>query len=115
PILDDGQYRAALAAGNPEHRRMFRQFNSAGVTWPDGSHTDIDTVILATGYRPGLGYLANTAALGPDGQPRHNSGVSTTIPGLGYVGLEFQRSLASATLRGAAHDARHVLHRLRQH
>src|SRR5699024_7115654 len=54
PILDDGQYRAALAAGNPEHRRMFRQFNSAGVTWPDGSHTDIDTVILATGYRPGL-------------------------------------------------------------
>ncbi|WP_258534723.1 hypothetical protein [Streptomyces sp. PT12] len=40
--------------------------------------------------------------------------MSTTVPGLGYVGIEFQRSFASNSLRGAARDARHVLTRLRR-
>ncbi|MGC4956094.1 hypothetical protein ACLQ2P_22965 [Actinomadura citrea] len=44
--------------------------------------------------------------------PMHCGGISTTHPGLGYVGLEWQRSFASATLRGVGADARHVLSRL---
>jgi putative flavoprotein involved in K+ transport len=35
--------------------------------------------------------------------------VSSTVPGLGFVGLERQRSFASATLRGVGRDAVHVL------
>lgn len=45
----------------------------------------------------------------------HRGGVSTTVPGLGYVGLEFQRSFSSNTLRGCARDARHVVTTLRKH
>jgi putative flavoprotein involved in K+ transport len=66
-------------------------------------------VLLATGYRPSLAYLAGTGALDAAGNPVHDGGVSRTVPGLGYVGLERQRSFASATLRGVGRDAAHVL------
>ena len=69
-------------------------------------------MILATGYRPSLGFLAGTAALDEHGEPLHRAGVSTTVPGLGYVGLEFQRSFRSATVRGVGPDARRVMRRL---
>jgi putative flavoprotein involved in K+ transport len=69
-------------------------------------------VTLATGYRPALDYLAPLGALGPGGYPLHRGGVSTTCPGLAYVGLEWQRSLASASLRGVGRDARHIAGRL---
>jgi putative flavoprotein involved in K+ transport len=36
----------------------------------------------------------------------------TTCPGLGFVGLEWQRSFASATLRGVGRDAHYVVRRL---
>jgi hypothetical protein len=44
--------------------------------------------------------------------PQHLRGLSTTHPGLGYVGLEWQRSLASASLRGVGRDADYVIRRL---
>lgn len=98
----DGRYRAALASGNPGWRPLSTDF------------ADADAVILATGYRPNVSYLAGTGALDDAGEPRHRRGVSTTVEGLGYVGLSFQRSFASATVRGVARDARHELGRLRR-
>lgn len=68
-------------------------------------------VLLATGYLPSLGYLAPLGALSPDGMPLHSGGISTTRPGLDYLGLEFQRSFASHTLRGEARDAAYVIPR----
>lgn len=47
--------------------------------------------------------------LGDPGRPRAAGGISTTHFGLAYVGLEFQRSFASNTLRGVSHDADHVV------
>ncbi|MEH0936177.1 hypothetical protein [Micromonospora psammae] len=41
--------------------------------------------------------------------PRQVGGISTTHPGLVYLGLEFQRSFASNTLRGVGRDAAHVM------
>jgi hypothetical protein len=58
---------------------------------------------------PHFPFLEHTPALAPDGAPLHRRGVSTTVPGLGYVGLEYQCSFASATVRGVARDAHHVL------
>ena len=40
---------------------------------------------------------------------------STTHPGLVYVGLEFQRSFSSNTLRGVHRDAEHVIAPLAAH
>ncbi|UGQ10467.1 NAD(P)-binding domain-containing protein [Yinghuangia sp. ASG 101] len=112
-VIDDGRYKSALATGNPDHRPMFTTLAEDTVTWSDGTTEHLDTVILATGYRPHLNYLHNLGALDPDGKPQHKHGISTAVPGLGYVGLEWQRSLSSASLRGAARDAGYVLKRLR--
>jgi putative flavoprotein involved in K+ transport len=109
PVIDDGRYRAAIRAGRPDHRPLFRRLDGDRVVWADGPSERVDVVLLATGYRPQLPYLAGTGALDDDGAPLHVGGMSTTVPGLAYVGLERQRSLASATLRGVGRDAAHVL------
>lgn len=113
PVLDDGRHRAAFDSGNPDRREMFAGLEAEKVEWSDGRRERVDAVILATGYRPALDWLSGTGALDAAGAPLHRGGVSTTVPGLGYVGLEFQRSFSSATLRGVGRDARHVLRRLR--
>jgi putative flavoprotein involved in K+ transport len=115
PVLDDGVYREAVEAGALERRPMFSRFDGDGVVWSDGSRERVDAVLFATGYRPSLGYLRALGALEDDGMPRHVGGISTTHPGLAYVGLEFQRSFSSNTLRGAHRDARHVVAPLAAH
>lgn len=109
PVIDDGRYRAATAAGRPDHRPLFARLDGDGVVWADDTRERVDAVILATGFRPNLPFLNGIAALDDAGTPLHDGGVSTTVPGLGYVGLERQRSFASATLRGVGRDAVHVL------
>ena len=108
-VSDDGVYAAAYASGALERRAMFDQFDDDGVIWADGSREQIDTVILATGYLPSLGYLHDLGALNENGIPLHTGGISTTHPGLVYLGLEFQRSFASNTLRGVSADAAFVI------
>lgn len=107
-VLDAGAYRDALASGLLTRRAMFTAFTADGVVWGDGAAEPVDAVIFATGYRPDLGYLGPLGAL-DRGVPRHVGGLSTTHPGLGYLGLEFQRSFASNTLRGVGRDAAHVI------
>ena len=111
-VLDSGRYADAIAAGRPDRRPMFNRLTRTGVVWADGSAEAVDAVLLATGYRPNLGYLADTGALGPDDVPIHCRGVSLTVPRLGYVGLPGQTGFASATLRGVGPDARWVVRHL---
>jgi putative flavoprotein involved in K+ transport len=106
PVIDDGHYRAAVKAGRPRHRPLFTRVDGDRLLWTDGTRERVDALVLATGYRADLGYL------GPTGRPAHRGGVSTELPGLGFVGLERQRSFASATLRGVGRDAAHVLNAL---
>lgn len=109
PVVDTGGYAQALRAGRPDRQPMFTGFAEGGVVWADGTRERVDAVLLATGYRPSLGYLRELGALDGDGMPLHAGGVSTTHLGLAYVGLEFQRSFASNTLRGVSRDADHVV------
>ena len=91
---------------------MFTKLEGNQAFWPDDTTTTDDAVILATGYTPNLNYLTELEALTDTGHPRHKKGLSTTHPGLGYVGLEWQRSLSSASLRGVGRDAHYVVRRL---
>lgn len=114
-VIDDGRYRAALTSGAPDRRPVFTAVDGAKVTWVDGSSEEVDTILLATGYRPDLGYLAPLGALNEHGHPIHREGVSLTHPGLAHVGLEWQRSLSSNSLRGVGRDASRIARRLAEY
>lgn len=111
PVLDDGRYRRALRGGRPARRTMFKRVLADGVIWADGQQEKVDAIVLATGYRPNLDFLAPLGSLDHDGRARHRSGVAD-VAGLFYVGLARQRNFASATLRGVGPDAEHVVKHL---
>lgn len=104
-VMDVGGYAELFASGAAERRPMFTELTSDGVRWSDDETEAVDTIILATGYRPDLGYLQGLGALDDNAAPLHVGGLSTTHVGLGYIGLELQRSFASNTLRGVTRDA----------
>ncbi|MEU0679956.1 flavin-containing monooxygenase [Streptomyces albogriseolus] len=116
-VIDNGRYRSALSAGAPDRRELFTAIDGTKVTWRDGTREEVDTILLATGYRPDLPYLGGLAgALDGAGQPLHREGIARRHPDLAFVGLEWQRSLSSNSLRGAGRDsariARHLAARL---
>lgn len=108
-VLDTGDYRAAYEAGRIDQRPAFTSIDDDKVQWADGSREPVDAIILATGYRPDVDYLSPLGALDDSGQPRQVGGISTTHPGLVYLGLEGQRSFASNTLRGVGLDAEQIV------
>ncbi|MGM0347246.1 flavin-containing monooxygenase [Streptomyces sp. Adlamb9] len=113
PVIDDGRYRAALTQGAPERRKLFTGIDDTMVTWPDGSRERVDVILLATGYRPDLSYLGGTdGILDSTGRPRQRGGISTTDPRVAFVGLEWQRSLSSNSLRGVGRDAARIARHL---
>ncbi|AXK34998.1 NAD(P)/FAD-dependent oxidoreductase [Streptomyces armeniacus] len=114
-VLDDGRYRKALETGRLVRRPMFAALEGDAVVWSDGTRERVDTVLLATGYRPSLDCLRPLGALDADGAPLHTGGLSLTTPGLAFLGLELQRSFASNTLRGVSRDAAYVLPPLAAH
>ena len=106
-VTDGGRYQAALESGRLDRRPMLTALDGEHVIWSDGTREVVDTIVFATGYRPHVDYLHALGAL-TDGLPRHAGGISTTHPGVAYVGIEFQRSYASNTLRGVSRDAGHI-------
>lgn len=108
PVLDDGTYRRAMKQGLFERKPMFTQVTSTGVLWADGQHTEVDSLVFATGFRPNLGFLADLH-MGDTGSLAQRHGQAEHVPGLYFVGLPKQRNFASATLRGVGPDASHII------
>ncbi|WP_425247505.1 flavin-containing monooxygenase [Streptomyces sp. NEAU-NA10] len=116
PVIDDGRYRAALAQRAPHRQALFTGIDGPKVSWPDGRREEVDTILLATGYRPDLPFLAGLdGALDDTGRPWQREGISLMHPGLAFVGLEWQRSLSSNSLRGVGRDAARVARHLAAH
>jgi len=108
-ITDSVGFQQTLADGLLDVRAMFIALETDHVVWSNDERERVDAVILATGYRPSLDYLRELGALDPLGAPLHAGGISSTHLGLVYLGLEFQRSYASNTLRGVSADASAVI------
>jgi putative flavoprotein involved in K+ transport len=108
-VTDSVGFRQTLADGLVDRRPMFIALDGNQVVWSDGRREPVDAIILATGYRPSLGYLRDLGALDAHAAPIHVGGISSTHVGLVYLGLEYQRSYASNTLRGVGEDARAVI------
>jgi putative flavoprotein involved in K+ transport len=113
-VVDDGYYRAAFRDGTVCRAPMFTSVTE-GYLHAEGYVRAADVIVFATGYRPDLPFLVGTPAVDTAQRPFHHGGISTTVPGLGYVGLERMRSFSSATLRGAGRDARAVIDHLIHH
>lgn len=73
----------------------------------DGSQRDVANVIWCTGFTQDFSWI-DPAALDPRGRPLQQRGVSV-IPGLYFLGLPFQHSVASTLVGGVSRDARHVV------
>lgn len=78
----------------------------------DGPVPDVSTVVWCTGSSPDHSFL-DASLIGADGRPEHHRGVGT-VPGLYFLGLEFQFALASATIQGLDRDARYLIRRMRR-
>jgi putative flavoprotein involved in K+ transport len=113
-VVDDGTYAAAVRSGRPDRQPVFSRFTASGVVWEGGEEEAVDAVLLATGYRPNLDYLRPLGVLREDGRPDQRAGIARSVPGLYFVGLPFQTSFASATLRGVGSDAELVVARARR-
>ncbi|GGG27468.1 flavin-containing monooxygenase [Hymenobacter glacieicola] len=68
----------------------------------------LDAVIWATGFRPDYHWLQVPGALSPEGEPRHERGLSP-VPGLAFLGLPWLHSRRSALMGGAGADAQFVV------
>jgi len=47
------------------------------------------------------------------GRPWHERGVAVDEPGLMFLGLDFQSTVASASIQGVDRDARYLIRRIR--
>jgi putative flavoprotein involved in K+ transport len=77
----------------------------------DGTVLDVANVIWCTGFRHDLSWI-DLPLFGEDGMPMHERGVATGQPGLYFVGLPFQYSIASDALPGVGRDAEYVVRHL---
>ena len=73
----------------------------------DGQVLDVANVIWCTGFRHDFPWI-DLPGFDDNGAPVHSRGVSVEVPGLYFLGLEFQYALASASLWGVARDAAYV-------
>jgi putative flavoprotein involved in K+ transport len=78
----------------------------------DGGRVEASTIVWCTGSRGDLSFLDVDGALDDDAEPRHTRGIADAVPGLAFVGLDFQFSAASSTIQGMDRDARYVVRRL---
>jgi putative flavoprotein involved in K+ transport len=78
-------------------------FTGRTATFADGSSTDVDAVVWATGYRPDYSWL-HIPGVVVDGAVRHEAG-ATDVPGLYFLGLPWQTRRGSALLGFVGADA----------
>lgn len=101
--------KAARERGSMVAVKMFERLDSSGALWPDGTHTDEDGIIWATGFRPALGHLKNLGVINSEGRVEVLGAAGTrsvSEPHLWLVGYGNWTGYASATLIGVGRSAR---------
>jgi putative flavoprotein involved in K+ transport len=113
PVLDQGMYRHAFKNGRLVHRPLFDSVTSDGLFWGDSAQP-FDTLLLATGFVSRPEFLEDLDGLSALEASQQRGGVSLKVPGLYFVGVPWQRSHASSTLRGVGADAAFVVKHLKR-
>lgn len=77
----------------------------------DGSEVEVRNVIWCTGFRGDYSWVEDLE-YDDGGHPEQDHGVVIGMPGLYFVGLKFQRAVASSLIGGVGRDAAHVAHEI---
>lgn len=99
-----------VAAGTHRVGRITGVSDGKPVT-EDGQVLDVASVIWCTGYRPAFAWI-DLPILGEGGEPLHEHGVVPSVPGLYFLGLEFQTSITSGTITGLGRDGKRIVKHL---
>jgi putative flavoprotein involved in K+ transport len=113
------QYRDTLIGSSP--RELTRRYGvemkarataatGRRVRFEDGSESEVDAVIWATGYRPDVSWI-DLPIVGSNGRLRHRRGV-TDVPGLLFLGLTWQWTRGSALIGWVKDDAAFLSERI---
>lgn len=74
----------------------------------DGRIVDVQNVIWCTGYHPGFSWI-DLPVFEANGDPVHDRGIVSRVPGLFFVGLHYLYSMTSATIVGVSRDAKRIV------
>lgn len=86
--------------------RPFKQFKEDGVIWPDGTHSQVDSIIWCTGFKSAIEHLRELNVIEPDDTVKVKGTRSLKESNLWLVGYGDWVGYASATLIGVARTAR---------
>jgi putative flavoprotein involved in K+ transport len=116
-----------LRAGGPRIRQRRTHLLRAGVMWAartagvknglpvlaDGRTLEVRNVIWCTGYDRGLSWI-DLPIFEENGEPRHQSGLVESEPGLYFVGQHFQHAMSSTMIHGVGRDAARMVGAIKQ-
>lgn len=107
PPMEGGRARQLLESGTVPRVDRITMIKDGFAVLADGSRVQPDHVVLATGYRPCLDYLAGTCILCREtGLPEMDGFEVKNAPGIFLVGFDNLRNFRSRYLRGIRADAR---------
>ena len=106
--------RETLIGSNPRKAKRIgialkpRAVDASGrtVRFADGTRTDADAIVWATGYRSDYSWI-RLPVVDDSGHARHRRGV-TDQPGLYFLGLQWQHTRGSALLGFVSEDAHYI-------
>ncbi|MGW7685944.1 flavin-containing monooxygenase [Kribbella sp. NPDC054772] len=113
----------AVRNGPPLTRNKLEHLDAAGIErigriegvrdgWPVTAEgdvlDDVRSVVWCTGSDPDHSWI-DLPVFDENGRPRHERGVSSDVPGLYFLGLDFQYAIASAAVQGVDRDARFLV------
>ena len=104
PAFDRG-FRDFCAAGKITLRSELLQLKEHTAEFADGSRSEADVVVFATGYQFQTPFLPDAIARGSRGQPLVRNNRSRTWPNLFFIGFPCARIMPSEFLRGIVLDA----------
>jgi cation diffusion facilitator CzcD-associated flavoprotein CzcO len=101
-----------IRAGRVRVARGVKRFTPDGVEFADGKQEAFDAVVLATGFRAALEYLAPYIAIPEAKKPQLDIQAAPQVPNLYFVGLYYHDLLGSLFL--IRRQAREVAYRIKR-
>jgi putative flavoprotein involved in K+ transport len=105
-----GTDRKQMARDGIDFRSRLVAAEGSTATFADGTSTEVDAVVWATGFKPDFTWI-DADVTTPDGHLRHHEG-RTDAPGLMVLGQPWQCTRGSALLGFVQRDAEHIAEQL---